>query len=172
MTGYKAYEDRHSVDLYPDYGSGVCGGVLYNDTDFNATDIRSLLSEFKAAVLDDFALGGQRIGPLPGLLYACSPRLLIRAPWRQIAFDCFTSTFAVFSPLYAAVIWLLQYLPQDTNSVSAQRGLEKRGDDQGRYIELNEDQGAFPLLPRSPTAITSPPWSVPRGTFPLHDNHP
>lgn len=172
MTGYKAYEDRHVVDLYPDYGSGVCGGALYNDTDFNATYIRSLLSEFKTAVLDDFAPGGQRIGPLPNLLYACSPRLLIRAPWRQIAFDCFTSTAAVISPLYAAVIWLLQYLPPNTSSVSTQRGRGRTDDDWGRYTKLNEDQGAFPLLPHSPTPATYSAPEQPHATHSLHDGHP
>jgi hypothetical protein len=91
----------------------VCNAPLNNDTAFYAADIRSLLSTFKAAVLDDFVPGGQRISPLPNLLYPCSARARIRAPWRQIVLDCLTAAAAIFSPLFAAVVWILQRVPLD-----------------------------------------------------------
>jgi hypothetical protein len=142
-TAYKAYEDRNVIDFFPGYAAPVCSLPLSNDGAIES-GIRSFIAEFKAAVLDDFAPGGQRIGPLPGLLYACSPHLRTRAPWRQIAFECFTNAAAIFSPLYAAVIWLLQYIPRDPSWVPGPRGLDG-------YTEVNEDQGLrvgqmFPLL--------------------------
>lgn len=148
VAGFKAYEDRGILEGYLGSKAAKCIVQLHNDT-WNASDVNSLLMNFKAAVLDDFAPGGWRIGPLPDLLYPCSARTLIRAPWRQVAFDCFTSTAAVLTPLYTAIIWLLQYT-REPGQFSERLFSGVADKNRNEDAELNDSQAGqmVPLLPR------------------------
>jgi hypothetical protein len=138
------------IDFYPENIAGVCNAHLHNnDAVFDATDIRSLLAIFKEAVLDDFSPGKERISPLPGLLYPCSPRKQIRAPWMHIALDCFTAASAIFSPWVGIVIWALQKGTPDPEK-QAERALNATWKRQIGDVEPIRDEDAQTsfLLPR------------------------
>jgi hypothetical protein len=155
VTAYKAYGDVGKIDFYPGNSTGVCFANIHNN-DTVVDHIRSLLAIFKAAVLDDFAPGRQRISPLPNLLYPCSARARIMAPWTQIVLDCLTAAAAIFSPLFAAVIWALQRVPPDLEA-QAEGAPNVTWEHQRGEAELIRDRDAQPeasfLLPPTDSVL-------------------
>jgi hypothetical protein len=148
VTGYKAYDDVGTIEFYSENSAGLCNANITNN-DAIADQIRSLIAIFKAAVLDDFAPGRQRISPLPNLLYPCSPRTQIRVPWKHIAWDCFTAASAIFSPCFGIVIWILQIgTPDPENQAEgAPNATWKRQIGDAEPIRDEDAQTSF-LLPR------------------------